>query len=119
VSSQPWFNDPAFPSNLPAIWDQTWGYISKQNIAPVLVGEFGGRNVDLSTPEGKWQNALVDYIGANNLYFTYWSLNPNSGDTGGLLLDDWTTWNRPKQDMLGRIMKPVVSVAQQAEAAAE
>ncbi|MBJ8192122.1 cellulase family glycosylhydrolase, partial [Bacillus cereus] len=43
VSSQPWFNDPAFPSNLPAIWDQTWGYISKQTIAPVRVGEFGGR----------------------------------------------------------------------------
>ncbi|QYK68751.1 MULTISPECIES: glycoside hydrolase family 5 protein [Paenibacillus] len=119
VSSQPWFNDPAFPSNLPAIWDQTWGYISKQNIAPVLVGEFGGRNVDLSTTEGKWQNALVDYIGANNLYFTYWSLNPNSGDTGGLLLDDWVTWNRPKQDMLSRIMKPVIFVAEQAKATAE
>ncbi len=119
VSSQPWFNDPTFPSNLPAIWDQTWGYISKQNIAPVLVGEFGGRNVDMSSTEGKWQNTLVDYIRANNLYFTYWSLNPNSGDTGGLLLDDWVTWNRPKQDMLSRIMKPVIFAAEQATATAE
>ncbi len=107
VSNQPWFSDPTFPNNMPAIWDSYWGYISKQNIAPVIVGEFGGRGIDLSTTEGIWQNKLVDYIGANNLYWTYWCLNPNSGDTGGLLLDDWTTWNMPKQNMLNRIIHTV------------
>ncbi|MNJ30904.1 Endoglucanase E1 precursor [compost metagenome] len=107
VAAQTWFEDPSFPNNMSGIWDATWGYISKEGIAPLIVGEFGGRNVDTLTVEGRWQNALIDYIGENGLYWTYWTLNPNSGDTGGLLLDDWSTWNRPKQDMLDRIMKPV------------
>ncbi|MNI38010.1 Endoglucanase E1 precursor [compost metagenome] len=107
VATQTWFSDASFPSNMPALWDATWGYISKEGIAPLIVGEFGGRSVDTSSEEGKWQNALVDYIGANNLYWTYWTLNPNSGDTGGLLLDDWVSWNAPKQLMLDRIMQTV------------
>lgn len=107
VSSQPWFTDQKFPANLPSVWEANWGYIHKEKIAPILLGEFGGRSVDSASKEGKWQNALVDYIGKNDLYWTYWSLNPNSGDTGGLLLDDWQTWNKPKQKMLARIMKPL------------
>ncbi|MEK4324664.1 cellulase family glycosylhydrolase [Paenibacillus sp. FSL R7-0312] len=107
VSPQTWFSAADFPNNLPKLWDDTWGYISKEQIAPILAGEFGGRSVDTLSVEGKWQNALVSYIGQNNLYWTYWSLNPNSGDTGGLLLDDWTSWNAPKQAMLDLIMKPV------------
>ncbi|MCE3201017.1 cellulase family glycosylhydrolase [Paenibacillus sonchi] len=107
VASQPWFSAADFPDNLPKLWDDTWGYISKEQIAPILAGEFGGRSVDTLSVEGKWQHALVSYIGQNNLYWTYWSLNPNSGDTGGLLLDDWTSWNEPKQAMLDLIMKPV------------
>ncbi|WP_339272444.1 cellulase family glycosylhydrolase [Paenibacillus sp. FSL W8-0426] len=107
VSSQPWFADRKFPANLSGVWDANWGYIHKEKIAPILLGEFGGRSVDTASKEGKWQNALVDYISRNDLYWTYWSLNPNSGDTGGLLLDDWQTWNKPKQKMLARIMKPV------------
>ena len=30
----------------------------------------------------------------------YWCLNPNSGDTGGLLLDDWITPHQEKLDLL-------------------
>ena len=32
--------------------------------------------------------------------FTYWSWNPNSGDTGGIALDDWTNVNTAKQAIL-------------------
>jgi endoglucanase len=32
--------------------------------------------------------------------FTFWSWNPNSGDTGGILNDDWTTVNTTKQSFL-------------------
>ncbi|QJD87157.1 cellulase family glycosylhydrolase [Cohnella herbarum] len=109
VSAQTWFSDPTFPNNMPAMWDSYWGYIHKENIAPILAGEFGGRSVDTVSAEGKWQNKLIDYIKDNDMYWTYWCLNPNSGDTGGLLLDDWTTWNAPKQAMLDRIMKPLVA----------
>ncbi|MFD2881578.1 cellulase family glycosylhydrolase [Paenibacillus rhizoplanae] len=45
-------------------------------MAPLIMGEFGGRSVDTLSVEGKWQNALVDYIGTNDLYWTYWTLNP-------------------------------------------
>ncbi|SDG26976.1 endoglucanase [Fontibacillus panacisegetis] len=107
VHHQSWFNASNFPNNLPALWDKYWGYISKQGIAPVLVGEFGGRAVDTQSLEGKWQRKLVSYIQENKLYWTYWSLNPNSGDTGGLLLDDWNTWSKDKQEMLKPIMKSI------------
>jgi hypothetical protein len=37
VAQQSWFSDPSFPANMPGIWDKYWGYIFKQNIAPVRV----------------------------------------------------------------------------------
>lgn len=38
------------------------------------------------------------------MYWTYWSWNPNSGDTGGVLLDDWSTIDQSKQGMLDRLI---------------
>jgi endoglucanase len=35
----------------------------------------------------------------------YWAVNPNSGDTGGVLLDDWLTWNNDKLLLLQRLMQ--------------
>ncbi len=31
VSASPWFNDPTYPTNLPGIWNQYWGYLVAQN----------------------------------------------------------------------------------------
>jgi endoglucanase len=100
VYTQPWFNDPAFPNNLPAIWDRNWGYLFKNNVAPVLLGEFG---TTLADPRDRtWLSALMSYLGTgtNAVSFTFWSWNPNSGDTGGILNDDWTTVNTTKQAYL-------------------
>lgn len=44
--------------------------------------------------------ALRDLIVENGLHQTFWVLNPNSGDTGGLLLDDWVTWDQTKYNLL-------------------
>jgi len=99
VSGQKWFTDPTFPDNMPAFWDKHWGYLQKQGIAPVLVGEFGGPTVG-SDPEGTWQRSLVAYLKQNSISYTYWCLNPNSGDTGGLLEDDWQTINAGKEALL-------------------
>lgn len=44
--------------------------------------------------------------GVNGMSFTYWSWNPNSGDTGGIANDDWTTINQPKQDILTPYLIP-------------
>jgi aryl-phospho-beta-D-glucosidase BglC (GH1 family) len=108
VASQPWFSDPSFPNNMPAIWDKYWGYLHKNGTAPVLVGEFGGRSTDTSSVEGKWQNGLVNYIKSNGIHWTYWCLNPNSGDTGGFLSDDWATVVQAKLAMLKPAMYPMI-----------
>jgi endoglucanase len=100
VFHQSWFDDPAFPANLPAIWDRWWGYLIEQQTAPVLVGEFGST---LSDPKDTtWLKALMAYLGdgPSAASFTYWAWNPNSGDTGGILKDDWTTINQAKQSIL-------------------
>lgn len=100
VYNQPWFNEPTFPNNLYSRWETGWNYIATKGIAPILIGEFGGRQVDSSSKEGIWQRKLVDFIGQKNLSFAYWSWNPNSADTGGILQDDWQTVHADKQELL-------------------
>lgn len=107
VYPQPWFSDPDFPENLPAIWESHWAYLIHENIAPIIVGEFGGRSVG-EDPEGIWQRTLVSYLRDNNLSYYYWTLNPNSGDTGGLLLDDWQSIDTDKQDLLSEYQFPSI-----------
>jgi endoglucanase len=100
VYHQTWFDDPTYPANMPAIWDHYWGYLYKQNIAPIMMGEFGST---LQNPvDAVWLRNLLAYTGSGvtGMSFTYWSWNPNSGDTGGIALDDWTTINTTKQAIL-------------------
>jgi endoglucanase len=95
VWKQKWFTAPNFPDSLPPVWQQHWAYLAQEHKAPVVLGEFGGRSVgdDL---EGKWQRTLIGYLKANGISYWYWDWNPNSGDTGGVLLDDWKTVNASK-----------------------
>lgn len=109
VHSQPWFADPAFPGNLPSFWDRHWGYLAEQDTAPVLVGEFGGMQVDKGK-EGSWIHALTSYIQHHDLSYTFWSLNPNSGDTGGLLTDDWKTVHPEKLALLRPTLAPLIGI---------
>lgn len=121
VFPQTWFSDPNYPKNLPAVWDKNWGYLFKQNIAPVLLGEFGSK---LQTPSDQlWASAMVKYLGGDfnldgtsdlspgqaGMSWTWWSWNPNSGDTGGILQDDWTSVNQNKVNLLAPIEFPFAS----------
>jgi endoglucanase len=107
VFNQPYFSERSFPKNLIDRWQIGFNYISTQNIAPILIGEFGGRQVDTNSPEGIWQNELVKYIQKHNLSFAYWSWNPNSADTGGILLDDWQNYDRSKQELLSQLLPSI------------
>jgi endoglucanase len=89
VANQDWFEDPSFPANMEGIWDTYWGYLLKQDIAPVMVGEFG--TTLQAQVDRVWLAELVEYLDENGASWTYWSWNPNSGDTGGILNPDWTT----------------------------
>jgi len=110
VAQQSWFTDPTFPNNMPGIWDQYWGYLFKQNIAPVWVGEFG--TTLTATVDQTWLKTLVQYLrptsqyGGDSFAWTFWSWNPDSGDTGGILNDDWTTVNTVKDGYLASIKAP-------------
>lgn len=103
VSNQPWFSDPGYPNNLPALWDARWGYLYNQSIAPIMVGEFGTKYQ--TTSDQQWLNTLVSYLDSSSTGrgWTYWSWNPNSGDTGGILNDDWTTVNTTKDNVLAPV----------------
>ncbi|NQW51616.1 MAG: cellulase family glycosylhydrolase [Rhodospirillales bacterium] len=112
VYEQPWFQGADFPANLPAKFDQMWGYIYREGIAPVWIGEFGTKLVD--PKDAPWLEAITSYLGGdfdNNgtsdlaagqkgPSWTYWSWNPNSGDTGGILTDNWNGVNQTKMSYL-------------------
>ncbi len=107
VYAQPWFSAADFPNNLPAIWDAHWGYLARQNLGPVVLGEFGGRSVG-DDPEGIWQRALMDYVQQNGFGWISWAFNPDSGDTGGLLSDDWLNVVQAKADLYrGHLAAPL------------
>jgi len=84
-----------------AAWEAHWGYLarsSSNNKAAIMIGEFGTRG------QTAWLNSLVNYLGSikqRNHFF--WCLNPNSGDTGGLLKDDWTTDETWKLNALAKL----------------
>jgi hypothetical protein len=44
--------------------------------------------------------ALRDEIVAKKLHHTFWCINPNSSDTGGLVGNDWLTWDEAKYSLL-------------------
>ena len=107
VYPQSWFSAPDYPANLPALWDAKWGYLHRAGVAPVLLGEFGTRLATVS--DQQWLSALTSYlgIGVDGIHWTFWSWNPNSGDTGGILNDDWQTIDQAKQAMLVPLQFPL------------
>lgn len=100
VHNQPWFQKPFTAQTLrDDVWGPNWLFLHEDNTAPLLIGEWGGR-LGQDERQDRWMTALRDLIVSEKLAHTFWCLNPNSGDTGGLLLDDWTTWDSTKYDLL-------------------
>jgi endoglucanase len=100
VYNQPWFDKPFDKASLTDdVWRPNWFYLHENGTAPLLIGEWGGR-LGQDARQDKWMTALRDLIVENQLHQTFWVLNPNSGDTGGLLLDDWKTWDEQKYALL-------------------
>src|SRR5690606_2840716 len=110
-------------------WEEHFGYLRDMGYA-VVVGEFGGhfewpqgsseRDINRwghisGNPDQIWQNAFVDYMIDKNIEACYWSINPESGDTGGLYSHaydpisntggwgEWTGFEQGKWNMLNRL----------------
>ncbi|WP_306317140.1 MULTISPECIES: cellulase family glycosylhydrolase [unclassified Streptomyces] len=99
VHQQPWFTGDWNRGTLERdVWDPNWLYLHKENKAPLLIGEWGGF-LD-GGPNQKWMTALRDLVVEHRIHQTFWCLNPNSGDTGGLLLNDWKSWDEEKYALL-------------------
>jgi endoglucanase len=107
---QPWFHT-SEPSDLKktllVVWQKHWAYLQKNGVAPVLLGEFGGRSVGQDI-EGIWQRTLIEFLKVNSVSYTYWAWNPDSLDTGGILQDDWTTVDQSKLKVLNTYQWPLL-----------
>ncbi len=107
VYKQSWLKASNFPHNLPEVWQQHWAYLQKHGTAPVFMGEFGGGSMGQDA-EGVWQRSLVSFLKTNNISYAYWAWNPDSGDTGGILQNDWKTVNQSKLDVLNAYQWPML-----------
>lgn len=118
VHNQPWLSSPLFPTNLRPRWDSFWGYLFRTQTAPLLIGEFGTKFAYPNDPV--WLKTLINYMngelvtdgqsslsaGQKGMSWTFWCLNPNSGDTGGILMDDWQTTDTYKMSFLTPMLAP-------------
>ncbi len=83
VFAQKWFEkDFTEQTLLDDYWYDTWAYLNEEDIAPLLIGEWGG-HMD-GAENQKWMELLRDYMIKHHINHTFWCLNTNSGDTGGL-----------------------------------
>jgi hypothetical protein len=74
-------------------WKNNWAYIMENGTSPLLLGEWGGltEGTDkLLELNKKYLRSIRDYIAANKytLHHTFWCINNDSADTGGLLTRD-------------------------------
>ena len=103
VYEQPWFEGGfTYESLYEDAWYDYWLYIEEENIAPILIGEWGGF-MD-GGPNEEWMTYLRQLIAEKNIHFTFWCYNANSGDTGGLVLDDFTTWDEEKYGFVKEVL---------------
>lgn len=102
VYKQPWFYDGYnYKSLYEDCWKDNWMYIYEDGTAPLLIGEWGGFMRD---PNLTWMTHMKTLISKNHLHHTFWCFNANSGDTGGLVLDDFKTWDEEKYAFVKEVL---------------
>ena len=102
VYQQPWFKSGYnYESLMKDCWNDNWLYIHKENIAPLLIGEWGGF---MREPNLTWMTCMRKLIKNYHLNHTFWCYNANSGDTGGLVLDDFKTWDTEKYNFVKEVL---------------
>ncbi len=102
-----------------AVWEQTWGFVVRGDIAPIYVGELGtptgaGPEASAATEDilarseaqESWLTYLVDYIAELGASWAYWPLNgrnspgggrdPSRPEAYGVLTPDWSTAKNPR-----------------------
>lgn len=96
----------------PTVWNAGWGYIFTENIAPILITEFGHEASDTSPATASWESSIISYCSVSGISgipgngyppgMTWFCLNasgPGQGDGDGtpnagfclLNSSDWST----------------------------
>lgn len=102
VYAQPWFEGGfTYESLYEDYWHDAWLYIDEEQIAPLLIGEWGGF---MSGDNLTWMTYMRQLIADYHLNHTFWCFNANSGDTGGLVLDDFVTWDTEKYNFVREVL---------------
>ena len=96
VYQQHYFESPLFPTNMPGVWDEHFAFAQKETGRPIVLGEIGGKYSD---QDRQWQDWALPYMAKQGFGLFYFALNPDSEDTGGLVLSDWSV---PKVGSLER-----------------
>lgn len=113
---QSFFDDPAYPENLPGLFEKMWGNIYSSGTAPVLLGEFGSSLSDAR--DAVWMEKLVAYLngdfdtdgvsdipaGQQGISWAYWAWNTNEGQSTGILDTDWKTPVASKLDAISTLL---------------
>ena len=58
----------------------------------------------MKDPNLKWMTYMRKLIKDNHLNHTFWCFNANSGDTGGLVKDDFRTWDTEKYNFVKEVL---------------
>ena len=88
--------------------------------APIMLGEWGGQFT--STAEQTWAKTMAKYLngdwnldgksdiaaGDKGMSWTFWAWTPESGDVGGILMDDYKTVNQTKVNIIKTAMEGAV-----------
>lgn len=102
VYEQPWFQGGfTYDSLMKDAWYDYWLYIQEEGIAPIFVGEWGGF---MEGDNLKWMEYFRQLIAEKHLHHTFWCYNANSGDTGGLVKDDFRTWDEEKYNFVKEVL---------------
>ncbi|MCQ2515355.1 MAG: glycoside hydrolase family 5 protein [Saccharofermentans sp.] len=102
VYAQPWFEGGfTYESLYEDYWHDAWLYIDEDGIAPLLIGEWGGF---MTGDNLTWMTYMRQLIAEYHLNHTFWCFNANSGDTGGLVLDDFVTWDADKYAFVEEVL---------------
>lgn len=104
VYEQTWFYEGFTQESLMNdVWYDNWFFIVDKKIAPLLMGEWGGFLDEEHDPDGRnraWMTALRDLMIENKIHHTFWCFNENSGDTGGLVYDNFGKWDEVKYNFV-------------------
>jgi aryl-phospho-beta-D-glucosidase BglC (GH1 family) len=100
------FGAATFPANMPPIWDKMFGYIYKNNTAPLWFGEFAANETGIASNakctlndprEPKWLSLFLKYINGD------FDGNGTSEVATGKLAPSWAYWSWAFDDC-GRFM---------------